>query len=139
MKESHSEDQASHAGPESCEGVRKGALEALTGEPAGRAIEPRNRNIIREADLVMARGRQHRARRSGKACAAPARSENLCMWGRFSRGSREISGSTRRKDPAGPRCESLGSTTAMHDSEKSDRPIVSEKLANKVSAGTAES
>ena len=50
MKESHSENFASHAGPESCEGVREGALEALTGEPAGRAIEPRNRTINREAD-----------------------------------------------------------------------------------------
>ena len=63
MKESHSEDQASHAGPESCEGAREGALEALTGEPAGRAIEPRNRFIIREADLLMVWGRQHRTHR----------------------------------------------------------------------------
>ena len=53
MKESHSEDRASHAGPESCEGVREGALEALTGEPAGRAIEPRNQIIFREADLLL--------------------------------------------------------------------------------------
>jgi hypothetical protein len=53
MKESHSEDQASHAGPESCESVGNGALEALTGEPAGRAIEPRNWFIIREADTLM--------------------------------------------------------------------------------------
>ena len=131
MKESHSEDQASHAGPESCEGVREGALEALTGEPAGRAIEPRNQFILREADLLMVRGRQHRARRQGEACPVPARSENLSMWGRFSRGSREISGLARRKSPTGPRCESLGSTIAMNDPEKSDRPIVSKKRANK--------
>jgi hypothetical protein len=96
MKESHSENLASYAGPESCEGVREGALEALTGEPAGRAIEPRNQVILREADLLMVRGRQHRLHRIGKVRTAPARSENLCMWGRFSRGSREISGTTRR-------------------------------------------
>ena len=96
MKESHSEDQASHAGPESCEGVREGALEALTGEPAGRAIEPRNQFIHREADTLMACGRPYRACREGKARPAPARSENLCMWGRFSHGSREISESARR-------------------------------------------
>jgi hypothetical protein len=96
MKESHSEDQASHAGPESCEGVREGALEALTGEPAGQAIEPRNLLILREADLVMVRGRPHRVRRIGEVRTAPARSENLCMWGRFSRGSREISGTASR-------------------------------------------
>lgn len=95
MKESYSEDLASYAGPESCEGVREGALEALTGEPAGRAIEPRNQVIFREVDLLMARGRQHRARRQGKACTAPARSKNQGMWGRFSHGSREISGSAR--------------------------------------------
>ena len=83
MKESYREEIANHTGPESCEDVREGALEALTGETTGRAIEPRNRVIIREADLRMARGRQHCARRPGEACVAPARSENLCMWGSF--------------------------------------------------------
>ena len=83
MKESHSEDQASHAGTESCEGVREGALEALTGDPAGRAIEPRNQLTLREADLEMAGGRQHRERCLGEARTAPAPSENLCMWGGF--------------------------------------------------------
>ena len=92
MKESNSEDLANHAGPESCEGVREGALEALTGEPAGRAIEPRNRIINREADPLMARGRQHPARRHGEARRTPARSKNQGMWGSFSRGNREISG-----------------------------------------------
>jgi hypothetical protein len=96
MKESNSEDQASHAGPESCEGVGNGALEALTGEPAGRAIEPRNLFILREADTLMASGRPHRARRHGEARPAPARSENQGMWGRFSRGSREIPGLTQQ-------------------------------------------
>jgi hypothetical protein len=74
MKESYSEDLANHTGPESCEGVlqpcgcrysveyREDALEALTGETTGQAIEPRNRLIIREADLLMAGGRQHRNR-----------------------------------------------------------------------------
>lgn len=90
MKESHSEDQASHAGPESCEGVGNGALEALTGEPAGQAIEPRNRDILREADLLMVKGRQHRVYRKGKERPAPARSKNQGMWGSFSNGSREI-------------------------------------------------
>ncbi len=94
MRESNSEDLASHAGPESCEGVREGALEALTGEPAVRAIEPRNRIINREADLLMARGRQHSTCRQGKARRTPARSENQGMWGSFSHGSREISGLT---------------------------------------------
>ena len=46
---------------------REDALEALTGETTGRAIEPRNLFILREADLLMAGGRQHRThRRDGK-------------------------------------------------------------------------
>lgn len=72
MKESYSEDLANYAGPESCEGgpqpyvcgysveYREDALEALTGETTGQAIEPRNQFIIREADLLMAGGRKHR-------------------------------------------------------------------------------
>jgi hypothetical protein len=63
MKESNNEDLANHIGPESCECIREGALEALTGESAGRAIEPRNKVIIWEADTLMASGRQHRAHR----------------------------------------------------------------------------
>ena len=96
MKESYSEDIVSHTDSESCECVREGTFEALRGEPTGRAIEPRNQVILREADLLMVRGRQHRVRRQGKAYPAPARSKNQGMWGRFSRGSREISGSALR-------------------------------------------
>jgi hypothetical protein len=131
MKESHSEDQASHAGPESCEGVGNGALEALTGEPAGRAIEPRNQLINREADTLMASGRPHRICRHGKAGSAPARSENQGMWGRFSRGSREIPSLARPRMRSGPRRESPGSTTPMNGHGKSDRSIVTEKSAYK--------
>jgi hypothetical protein len=36
MKESNNEDVANHIGLESCECSREGALEALTGETAGR-------------------------------------------------------------------------------------------------------
>ena len=60
------------------------------------AEDSRHYLIFREADLLMVRGRQHRVRRQGKAYPAPARSKNQGMWGRFSRGSREISGSALR-------------------------------------------
>lgn len=63
MKESHSEELANHTGSESCECVREDALEALTGESTGQVIEPRNRIILREADLLMVRGRQHQTHR----------------------------------------------------------------------------
>src|SRR5437879_3212498 len=42
MEESDIEGLATHCGPESCAGGRKDVGEALTGERAGRAIEPRN-------------------------------------------------------------------------------------------------
>jgi RNA-directed DNA polymerase len=42
MKELYIEGVATHGGPESCVGVRKGVGEALTGVRAGRDIEPRN-------------------------------------------------------------------------------------------------
>ena len=69
MKESSNEDLASRIGPESCGCIREGVLEALTGESAGRAVEPRNRIIIREADTLMAGGRQHRAHRFWRGAA----------------------------------------------------------------------
>ena len=71
MKESHSKGIASHTGPESCEGVREDALEALTGEDAGRAIEPRKQDKLRGADAVMASGRQHRWTRKWQESAGP--------------------------------------------------------------------
>ena len=132
MRESHCEDQASHTDPESCEGVGNGALEALTGAPAGRAIEPRNAVIVREADTLVTNGRPHRACRNGEARPAPARSENQGMWGSFSRGSREIPCLAQQQLRLGPWRESLGSTTPMYGYGKSDRSIVPKKSANKV-------
>ncbi len=96
MKESYSEDLVNHTDPESCECAREGTFEALTGEPTGRAIEPRNQVILQGADLLMVKGRQHRARRQDEMCTAPARSKNQGMWRHYSRGSREISGSALR-------------------------------------------
>ena len=42
MKESYVEGLASHSGPESCGGARKGAAEALTGVRAGRVLSREN-------------------------------------------------------------------------------------------------
>lgn len=44
MKESHVKGLAAHSGPESCGGVRKGVVEALTGVRAGRVFS-RERTI----------------------------------------------------------------------------------------------
>ena len=51
MKESYREGVANHPDPESCEGGRKAALEALTGAQVGRVIELRNL-AVEGADAV---------------------------------------------------------------------------------------
>jgi hypothetical protein len=62
MKESYGEGGATHTGPESCVGARKGDGEALTGERTGR-VSTRERANLRDADALGAGGRPHRARR----------------------------------------------------------------------------
>lgn len=49
MRVSCDEGVASHIGPESCGGVRKGVIEALTGERAGWVLSPES-FIVRSAD-----------------------------------------------------------------------------------------
>lgn len=58
MEVLHVEGLASHNGPESCVGARKGAGEALTGEDAGRVLS-REMLMVRGADAVEKSGRQH--------------------------------------------------------------------------------
>src|ERR1700730_14567729 len=53
---------ATHIGPESCGAARKGSVEALTGERAGRVFS-RVRQLLRDADAVRRSGRQHLVRR----------------------------------------------------------------------------
>ena len=62
MKEPYGEGLATHAGPESCVGVREGVGEALTGVRVGGAIEPRNQSV-RGADAVQLGGRRNRRSR----------------------------------------------------------------------------
>ncbi len=62
MKESYAEGLATHRGPESCGGCRKGTVEALTGVRAGRVLS-RERADLREADAVGCGGRQQRMHR----------------------------------------------------------------------------
>ena len=135
MKESYSEDLASHTGPESCEPIGNARLEALTGEPAGRAIEPRNQDQLRGADALMAGGRPHRAERNGENRSALARSKNQGMQGSLPRGNREIPRLAPLDGSGSPRRESQGNETTMNGRGKSDRPIISERSPNKVNAG----
>jgi RNA-directed DNA polymerase len=94
MQKSHDSGLATHIGPESCGAARKGGVEALTGERAGRVIS-RERNPLRDADAVGGCGRPHRVHRYREVCQSPARSETPCTYGSTSLGNREIPGVPR--------------------------------------------
>jgi hypothetical protein len=89
MKKSYESGVATHIGPESCGAARKGGVEALTGERAGRVFS-RVRNFLRDADAVRRSGRPHRAHRYREVCQSPARSETPCTCADTSLGNREI-------------------------------------------------
>ena len=97
MRESNIEGIASHGGPEPCVVVREGGDEGSVGVRAGRAIEPRNL-LVRGADAVLQRGRQHRWRRFREPLADSAGSKNLCMYGISGRENREIPRSLACRD-----------------------------------------
>jgi hypothetical protein len=72
MKKSHESGLATHIAPESCGAARKGGVEALTGERAGRVFS-RVRQLLRDADAVRRSGRPHRVHRYREVCQSPAR------------------------------------------------------------------
>ena len=74
MKKSYECEIATHIGPESCGVTRKGGVEALTGERAGRVFS-RVRNLLRDADAVRRSGRPHPRRRYREVLRDPARSQ----------------------------------------------------------------
>ena len=94
MQKSYECDVATHIGPESCGAARKGGVEALTGERAGRVFS-RVRISLRDADAVGESGRSDRVHRYREVCQSPARSETPCTCVDTSRGNREIPGSPR--------------------------------------------
>ena len=94
MQKSYECEVATHIGPESCGAARKGGVEALTGERAGRVFS-RVRQLLRDADAVGASGRQHLVHRYREVYQSPARSETPCTYVDTSRGNREIPSSPR--------------------------------------------
>ena len=94
MKESYDSGIATHIGPESCGVARKGGVEALAGERAGRVFS-RERNLLRDADAVRRSGRLHRVHRYREVYQSPARSETPSTYGNTSHGNREIPGSPK--------------------------------------------
>src|ERR1700741_5077617 len=94
MQKSYECELATHIGPASCGAARKGGVEALTGESAGRVFS-RVRNSLRDADAVRKCGRPHRVHRYREVCLSPARSETPCTYADPSFGNREIPGLPR--------------------------------------------
>jgi hypothetical protein len=100
MQKSYESGVATHIVPESCGAARKGGVEALTGERAGRVFS-RVRNSLRDADAVGGSGRQHRVHRYREVCQSPARSKTPCTYVDTSRGNREIPGLPKAADALG--------------------------------------
>jgi|SRR5467141_1097846 len=100
MQKSYECELATHIGSESCGAARKGSLEALTGERAGRVFS-RVRQLLRDADAVRRSGRPHRVHRNREVCQSPARSETPCTYADTSRGNREIPSPPRAADALG--------------------------------------
>jgi hypothetical protein len=89
MQKSYESGSATHIGPESCGAARKGGVEALTGERAGRVFS-RVRNLLRDADAVRRSGRPHLVCRYREVHENPARSETSSTYADTSHGNREI-------------------------------------------------
>jgi len=100
MQKSYECELATHIGSESCGAARKGGVEALTGERAGRVFS-RVRQLLRDADAVRRSGRPHRVHRNREVCQSPARSETPCTYADTSRGNREIPSPPRAADALG--------------------------------------
>ena len=88
MEESDIEGLATHDGPESCAGIREDDGEALTGERAGRAMEPRNQRNL-GADAVERAEGHTTGSATSEPPGDPARSENHGMYGSSVRENRE--------------------------------------------------
>jgi hypothetical protein len=89
MQKSYESGVATHIGPESCGAARKGSVEALTGERAGRVFS-RVSSFLRDADAVRRSGRLHLMHRYREVCQSPARSETPCTYADTLLGNREI-------------------------------------------------
>ena len=95
MKESYGKDLASHPDPESCDGGRQGAGEALTGAHAGQPLSCEIR-ALRGADAVNRGGRPHRGRRQRQAVFGPRAVEDPAhAWKLSARETGDPSGTHR--------------------------------------------
>jgi hypothetical protein len=96
MKVSYVKGLANHNGLESCGAAREGGVEALAGGRTGRVLSReiyaplRKQRVLRDADAVEVRGRQHWVHRKREVYQDPARSKTPSMYASTWRGNREI-------------------------------------------------
>lgn len=95
MEEPDTEGVATHGGPESCVGDPRGRSEALTGVRAGRAMEPRNKQL-RGADAVRKVEGNTACAVSARRTGAPRGRRNPSTYGIPMRENREIPHSPTR-------------------------------------------
>jgi hypothetical protein len=103
----------------------------------GQGIEPRN-HAVQGADAVSRSGRQHGRRRYREPPDGPARSQTPRTCEVFLRENREIHELPAADGAAGRIGKAEGRTPMMHDSRKSDRPVVLTKPSNKAEPSVAE-
>src|SRR6266567_7830314 len=130
MEESYGEGLATHTGPESCAVGREVGGEALTGVRAGWLLSSENTACGAPTHLGLC-GRQHLLRRSRLTEWGPAESKNPGMYGTILRENWEVSCSPAEPWHRGAHREVCGRTPMVDEQEKSDRPVVLTKPANK--------
>ena len=114
---------ANHPGPESCGGVREGAVEALTGESAG---QPLSREIKQSgAPTLLSEAQGHTGEGATREpLAGPTRSKTLSMRRSSLNRNWEISSVPAEKLAAGGSGKANGRTPDTHAGEKSDACVV---------------
>jgi len=130
MKESYSEGLASHAGPESCAGARKGTGEALTGVHTGQVLSCEINHSGMPTPSPNAEGNTL-GDAMGESPEGPAQSKTLSMCGNSLHGNREIPEVSAQDGSAGRLEKAKCRTSGMDASGKSDGCVVPGKPSNK--------
>ena len=137
MRTLYVEGVAIHDGPESCVDVREDGGEALTGVPAGWAIEPRNHGSPGCRRCCKKRKATPVARHS-QVATRPRGSKNLGMQRVSMRENREIPRPPARLIAGRAAQGRQGHKPEMHERGKSDSPVVPAKPPNNAGRPAAE-
>jgi hypothetical protein len=135
MKESYSEEPATHAGPESCVSAREGRGEALTGVRIGRVSSLEIGATGRPTSYGVRKATWMRAyvalNRPAWRIHSPGVLDPVHVRNHLARELGDLMvDCTGPAGRCGPRRESRRSTASMHDHEKSDECVVPKKRPN---------